>query len=191
MFSWAIPGSKEFCHRLFLVFCVVSLENAANFLLLFNVAMILRQELCELWTPNWFLPCNKSVDLLYYEGKGFQQRQMVKDFKKRVQHQKATNTNINISNFVSPIYNFSMARNINFYTPIHGTNSEKYFNHIFYEGKMTTLAGNKHLAVHFFFHRLQFFHPSTEESTGLIRQKWTEIWLFPRQHNKQWHERKM
>ena len=40
--------------------------------------------------------------------------------------------------------------NIIVYTPNQGTNGEKYFSHIFYKGKMPTLAGNKHLSVHFF-----------------------------------------
>ena len=74
------------------------------------------------------------------------------------------------STFVSPIYTFSLAGNKIVYTPIHITNREKYFNHIIYKEKMPTLAGNKHLSVHFFLPRPRIFNLSTEKSTGLIRQ---------------------
>ena len=50
-----------------------------------------------------------------------------------------------------------------FYTPTQGTNREKYFNHINYKGPMRTLAGNKHLSVHFFLHVPRLFHLSTEK----------------------------
>ena len=42
---------------------------------------------------------------------------------------------INCSTFVSLIYTFSPAENINVYTPSQGTNRERYFNHINYKGK--------------------------------------------------------
>ena len=71
--------------------------------------------------------------------------------------------NINNSTFVSPIYTFSLAGNTIVYTPIHGTNRQKYFNHIINKGKMPTLAGNKHLPVHFFPHGPRLFHLSTEK----------------------------
>ena len=54
---------------------------------------------------------------------------------KKVQYQKATNLYDNNSTFVSPIYTFSLAGNIIVYTPNQGTNEEKYFNHIIYQGK--------------------------------------------------------
>ena len=90
----------------------------------------------------------------------------------------------NISTLVSPIYNFSLAGNINVYTPIQGRNKEKYNKHIIYERKMPLMVGNKHLSVHFFFHRQLLFHLSTEKCAGIIRQVWTSKWLFPRRHNK-------
>ena len=55
---------------------------------------------------------------------------------------KATNLYNNFSTFVPPIYTFSLASNITVYTPIQGTNKEKYISHINYEGKIPTLAGN-------------------------------------------------
>ena len=48
----------------------------------------------------------------------------------------------NSDTFASPIYTIPLAGNIVVYTPIQGTNNEKYFIHIIYEGKMPTLAGN-------------------------------------------------
>ena len=68
----------------------------------------------------------------------------------------------NNSTFVSPIYTFSSAAIIIAYTPIQGTNRDKYFNRIIYK-KMSTLAENKHLSVHFFFHRPRLLHLSTEK----------------------------
>ena len=59
---------------------------------------------------------------------------------------------------VSPIYTFSWAGNKTFYTPIQGTNREKYFNNIIFKRKKPTLARNKHLSVHFFSHT-QLGHP--------------------------------
>ena len=60
----------------------------------------------------------------------------------------------------------SLAGNIIVYTPDQGTNKEKYFNHIIYQRKgMPTLAGNKHLSVHFFPHGPRLSHLSTEERT--------------------------
>ena len=48
MYSWAIPGSSVFCDWLFLLIVDVSLETAAIFLLILNVAMILREKLFQL-----------------------------------------------------------------------------------------------------------------------------------------------
>ena len=47
---------------------------------------------------------------------------------------------------------------------------------------MPTLAGNKHLSIHFFLHGPRLFHLSTEKGTGPIRRKWTSKCLFPRRH---------
>ena len=54
IYSSAISGISVFCNWLFLVFSGVSLETAANFLLFLNVAMILKEMLCQLWRLNWF-----------------------------------------------------------------------------------------------------------------------------------------
>ena len=90
----------------------------------------------------------------------------------------------NNSTFVSLIHTFSLAGNLIVHKPIQCTNREKYFNQNIYKGKMPTLAGNKHLSVHFFFHRPRFLHLSREKSAGLISHKWTSKWLYPRRHNK-------
>ena len=59
-----------------------------------------------------------------------------------------------------------MAGNIIVYTPGQGTNREKYLNHIIYQRKgMPTLAGNKHLSVHFFRHGPRLSHLSTGKNT--------------------------
>ena len=54
MYSWAISGSSVFCDWPFFVFSGVSLETAANFLLVLKVAMILGENFCHLWRLNWF-----------------------------------------------------------------------------------------------------------------------------------------
>ena len=86
----------------------------------------------------------------------FQSKQTVNVFKKNNTVPKATKLYIDSSTFVFLIYPFSLAGNINVYTPIQGTNREKYFNHIIYEGKIPPLAGNKHLSVHFFLYKRVF-----------------------------------
>ena len=123
----------------------------------------------------------KNVDLLYYEGKRFHQKQTVNDVNFST-IPKGYKLYIDNSTFFSPIYTFFLAGNTIFYTTIQGRNRKNYFNHIIYKGKMPTLAGNKHLSVLFFFHRPRLFHLSTEKCMGLIRQKWTSKWLFPRRH---------
>ena len=80
-----------------------------------------------------------------------------------VQYRKGTKLFNNSSTFVPPYYTLSLARNIIAYTSIQGTNREKYFNLIIYEGKMPTLAGNNHLSVHFLLHGLRLFHLPTEK----------------------------
>ena len=92
----------------------------------------------------------------------FQQKQTVNDVRFST-IPKACNLYNNKSNFVSPIYTFSLAGNIIVYTPNQGENREKYFNHINYQGKTPTLTGNKHPSVHFFFHRPRLFHLSRKK----------------------------
>ena len=53
MYSWAISGSSVFCERLFLVFSGVSLETAANFFFFLKVAIVPRENFCQLWRLNW------------------------------------------------------------------------------------------------------------------------------------------
>ena len=115
--------------------------------------------------------------------KGFDKSKQLK-MSNWVQNQKATNLYSNNSTFVSPSCTFSLARNIIVYTPIKGRNREKYFNHIIYTGKMPTLTGSKHVSVRFFFHKTSLFHLSRAKTTGIVRQKWTSKWLFPRRRNK-------
>ena len=55
---------------------------------------------------------------------------------------------------------------------------------LFIKEEMPTLAGKKHISIHFFLHGPSLFHLSTEKGTGPIRRKWTSKWLFPRRHNK-------
>ena len=112
----------------------------------------------------------------------FRSKQTVNVFRKMNTVPKATKLYNYISTFVSPIYTFFLAGNINVYMPIQGTNREKYFNHNIYKGRMPTLTGNKHLCVHFFFQRPRLFHLSTGKGTGLNRKKWTSEWFFRRRH---------
>ena len=63
----------------------------------------------------------------------------------------------NNSTLLSPVYTSSLAANIVVYTPNQDTNREKYFYQFNYKGKMLTLAGNKHLSIHFFPHRAHLF----------------------------------
>ena len=53
-YSWAIRGSSVFCDWLFRVLSGVPLETAALFTLFLNDDTILRENLCHLWTLNWF-----------------------------------------------------------------------------------------------------------------------------------------
>ena len=79
---------------------------------------------------------------------------------------KATKLYNNKSTFVSPIYTFSLAGNINVYTPIQSTNMEKYFNHIIFKEKCRLWWEiNTSLSISFFTDR----NVSTGKSTGLIR----------------------
>ena len=49
----------------------------------------------------------------------------------------------NDSNFISPIYTFSLAGNINAYMQSQGKNREKYFNHIEYKLKNADYGGKQ------------------------------------------------
>ena len=75
-------------------------------------------------------------------GQMFQSKQAVNFFRIMSTISKATKFYINISTFVSPIYTFSLVRNVIVYTQIQDTNGEKHFIHIIYEGRMPTLAEN-------------------------------------------------
>ena len=106
----------------------------------------------------------------------FQSKQIVNVFRKINTVPKATKLYNNNITFVSPIHTFSSAGNIIAYTPIQGSNKEKYFNHIIYKGKMQTLRPFLPIWTASF--------PSIDgKSSGPIRQKWTSKWLLPRRHN--------
>ena len=62
-------------------------------------------------------------------------------------------------NFISPMYTFSLAGNINVFTPSQGTNWKEYFQQKNIEAGMSTLAGNKNFSV---YHRTLVFHLSIE-----------------------------
>ena len=81
MHSSDITGSSVLYDWLFLVLAGVSLETAANFLSILNVAMIPREKLSQLWRLIWFFKLvTKNVNLFYFEAKGLQQKQTVDDF---------------------------------------------------------------------------------------------------------------
>ena len=162
MYSWAISGSSVFRDWLFLVFSGVSLETAAIFLLFLKVAMLLREKFYQQYRLNWsFIFVIKVLISSYYEGKGsIKTKELMTS--NPVQYSKATNyILILVLSFL--LFIPFRAGNINVYTPTRGTNREKYFNHIIYKGILPTLAGNKHLFVHFFLHGPRLFHPSTEK----------------------------
>ena len=84
---------------------------------------------------------------------------------------KSCNLYIIKSTFVSPIYALFGGKNNCLHTNS-DTNREKNFKKNIYKGKMQSLPGNKHLSVHFFVHIPRLVHISTENCTGIIRQKW-------------------
>ena len=88
------------------------------------------------------------------EGKKFNQYKQLILKQNSLYNTKGRNFHHNInSTFVTPLYiSFSLAANIIVYTAIQGRKREKYLNHIFYKGKMPTLAENKHLFGQFFSH---------------------------------------
>ena len=57
MYSSAVPGFTVICGLLFLKFSFVSIETVANFLLFFNVALIVREKLDS---------CEDSIDFSFY-----------------------------------------------------------------------------------------------------------------------------
>ena len=65
----------------------------------------------------------------------------VNDGKFRYNTGKATVFYFNNSNFISHFYTFFLAGNIFVYTPIQGTNREKYFNHFAYREKGAESGG--------------------------------------------------
>ena len=72
MYSLVIPASSVFCDWFFLVFSGVSLETAPNYLLFFDVAMIRREKLCQLWRLNSFFYFVTKVSISSItRGKGF------------------------------------------------------------------------------------------------------------------------
>ena len=71
----------------------------------------------------------------------FEGRQTVNRFQRMNTRPRATNLYNPNSTFVSPIYTFSLAGNIIAYTPNQGTNREKYFNNLIYEGKAADSIG--------------------------------------------------
>ena len=87
----------------------------------------------------------------------FQSKQTVTVLGKMNTVPKATKLSITSSTFVSPIYTFSMTGKIIVYTAFQGAKREKNFNLSIYQGRMPTLAVNKHLSVYFFFHRRCLF----------------------------------
>ena len=114
--------------------------------------------------------------------KNLNQSEQLTFFKKNNTVPKATKLYINNSSLVSPIYTFSLARKIIVYTPHQGTNREKYFNHNNYKEKMATLAGSKHLSVHFssmdrvisIFRRKKY--GSNPSEMDISHMGWNTIW---------------
>ena len=86
----------------------------------------------------------------------FQSKQTVNVFRKINTAPKAKKLNINHNTFVF-LYTFSSAENVLVYTSIQGTNREKYFNHIIYNGKMPTLVGNINTSPFTFFSKTASF----------------------------------
>ena len=130
MYSSAIPGLHVFCDCLFLVSSGVSVETSANFLLLFKIAINLREKLiiCEDWMNLHFI--NKfSISSFVREKVSMLANS--KRWKIWVLYQKGYSF-YNSSTFVSPIYTVSLAGNISVYRPIQRTNREKYFDHFTY-----------------------------------------------------------
>ena len=125
MYSSAIPGLSVLCDWLFLVFSGVSLETAANFLLFINVAIILREELCQLWKLNWVLFFLSKCLSPLSSGKKFQPSKNSYWCQKYSTIPTGSNLNTNISSFVSPNNTFSLAGNIVVYRPSQGVNREK------------------------------------------------------------------
>ena len=126
---------------------------------------------------------SKGEYLSYYEAK-VSTKANSKVFRKINTVPKATKSYNNNGTFVSPIYAFSLAGNINTYTVIQSTNKDKDFYPYYLQRKMPTLAGNKHISIHFVFYEPHLSHLSTAKTRGAIRQQWTSKWLFQGRHTK-------
>ena len=82
MYSSAITGSSMFFDSLFLVYFGACLKTAVTFPLFLNVAMILREKLCQLWKLNWFFVFVTKMSICsIVREKEFQQKQTVNDVK--------------------------------------------------------------------------------------------------------------
>ena len=71
MYSPAIPGLNVFCDYVFFVFSGVSRETATSFVLFLIVATTLRKRLVSCQDCIDFLLLQQIVDLLFFEGKSF------------------------------------------------------------------------------------------------------------------------
>ena len=91
IYSWAVSGSSVFCDWLFLVFSGVFPVNAANLLLFFKNALILREKFCQLWRLNWsyFFSYQKCYSPFIMNDKGFIKCKQLK-ISNSVQYRKAT-----------------------------------------------------------------------------------------------------
>ena len=119
-----------------------------------------------------------------FERKSFQRIQTVKKiFIKNGTIPKGYNLYINNCTFISPIYAFPWRQTQLFTRQIKVQKGKSTLIITFIKGEMPTLAGNKHLFIHFFLHGSRLLHLSTEKSTGPIRRKWTSKWLFSCRHN--------
>ena len=78
---------------------------------------------------------------------------------------------------VSPIYTFSWAGNIIFYTPIQGTNREKYFNNIIFKKSLLWLEINTSPSISFLILNLGTHNYSQQYRSREIKIHF-ELYLF-------------
>ena len=121
----ASPRTGLICDWLFLVFSGVSLETAANFFFLFHFCHISERNACQLWRLKWtFLARTLRWSpplwgkLVSFIGNSFWWEILCTT-------PESYNFLYIISFFVSPIYSFSMARNIIVHTQMQCTIREK------------------------------------------------------------------
>ena len=95
--------------------------------------------------------------------KGFQEIQTVNDIKFSTIPKGYNLYNNNNSTFVSPIYTFPWRETYLFTRQIQVQIGKSTLIILSRKGKMPTVAGNKHLSVHFFLHGPRLFHLSTEK----------------------------